>query len=83
MGIWYVYILECKDKSLYTGVTNDIEGRILKHISGKGAKYTKSRGVKKVVHTEVYESKSEALKREHEIKSLDRLKKLELISSPQ
>jgi putative endonuclease len=81
MEVWFVYIIECLDKSLYTGMTNDLESRLTKHLSKKGAKYTRSRGVNKIVHTEKFSSKSEALRREMEIKSWERGKKLELIKS--
>ena len=76
---WHVYILECGDGSLYTGITNDIERRIAQHRSGKGAKYTRTRGVKKLLYTVALVSRSEALKREHEIKRLTRKEKLRII----
>ena len=79
MNPWYVYILECSDRSLYTGITNDIQSRLSKHISKKGAKYTRSHKAKRLVHTEEFRTKSDALKREREIKSLKRKQKLELI----
>lgn len=75
---WIVYILECADGTFYTGITNNLETRLQKHESGKGAKYTKGRGPYKILLTEDYESKSEALKREIYIKSLKRNKKLSL-----
>jgi len=75
---WTVYILECADKTLYTGVTNDMEGRLAKHLKGTGAKYTRGRGPYKVVHTELYRTKGRALRREAEIKSLGREQKLRL-----
>ncbi len=75
----YVYILKCSDNTLYTGWTNNLEKRIKTHNLGKGAKYTKSRLPVELVYFEVYESKSEALKREAEIKKMNRAKKLELI----
>lgn len=65
---------------MYTGYTNDLGARIEKHKSGEGAKYTKSRGVKKLVYFEDFESKSDAMKREAEIKSWPREEKLKLIS---
>lgn len=79
MPYWFVYILECLDGSLYTGITNDLSARLEKHRSGKGAKYTKSRGVKKIVHTEKFRTKSRALKREAEIKGYNREEKLAMI----
>lgn len=75
----YVYILKCADGTLYTGWTNDLEKRIETHNSGNGAKYTRSRLPVELVYHEEFESKSDALKREHEIKKLSREQKLELI----
>lgn len=77
--IWYVYIIECSDGSLYTGITNDLDRRIGTHNSGKGAKYTKSRTpvVLKIFWT--CPSKSEACKKEIAIKKLSRKHKLALI----
>lgn len=75
---FYLYILECKDKTLYTGVTKNLELRIAKHQLGKGAKYTRSRGVKRLVYSEKQKSWSAALKREWAIKKLSRLAKLAL-----
>lgn len=75
----YVYILRCKDDSLYTGWTNDLEHRLAMHRAGKGAKYTRGRGPLVLVYTEELADKSEALKREATIKKLSRLEKLKLI----
>ena len=75
----YVYILKCKDNTLYTGYTNNIEKRLKTHNDGKGAKYTKARRPCKLVYYEKYRSKSKALSREYQIKQLTRLQKLELI----
>lgn len=77
----YVYILECDDGTLYCGWTTDLNNRIKTHNSGKGAKYTKSRLPVKLKYYEKFECKSDALKREHEIKKLTREKKLLLISN--
>ena len=68
--IWYVYIIECKDNSLYTGITNNLSKRLEVHNSGKGAKYTKTRLPVKLVYKEIYRTKEESLKRESEIKKL-------------
>jgi len=78
--MWYLYILECNDRSLYTGVTNDIPNRLEKHNTGKGAKYTRSHRPVKLVYFEECGSESDALKREIEIKSWPREKKLSLIN---
>lgn len=75
----YVYILKCKDETLYTGWTNDLEKRFKAHKEGKGAKYTRGRGPLELVYFEEYEEKSSALKREYEIKKMKREDKLKLI----
>ncbi|EKU46144.1 GIY-YIG nuclease family protein [Staphylococcus massiliensis] len=75
----FVYILKCKDESLYTGYTVDVEKRVAKHNAGLGAKYTKIRRPVRLVYQESYTSKSEALKREYAIKQLSRRDKLNLI----
>ena len=67
---WTVYILECSDNSLYTGITMDLKRRLDEHEKGKGAKYTKHRGPFTVVFTELQETRGEALKREAAIKSM-------------
>lgn len=77
----YTYIVECRDKTLYTGWTTDLEKRIKAHNEGKGAKYTKSRAPVKLVYYEQYETKQEALKREYAIKQLTRKEKLALIKA--
>lgn len=79
--MYYVYILQCNDDSLYTGITNDIERRLSEHKSRIGGHYTASHSVKEVVYTEKFKTRSEALKREAEIKGWRREKKLALISS--
>jgi len=78
-NIWFVYVLECKDKTLYTGVTNDVPSRVLKHNKGKGAKYTKGRGPVKLRWWMAYEGKGEALKEEARIKNLPREEKLKMV----
>lgn len=75
----YTYILKCRDGSLYTGWTNDLEKRIHAHNAGKGAKYTSSRLPVTLEYYETYETKEEAMRREYEIKHMGRKKKLELI----
>ena len=78
---YYVYILQCGDGTLYTGYTNDLEKRIEKHESGKGAKYTRGRGPFRLVYTEQFSSKQIAMKREYEIKKLTRTEKFALIGA--
>ena len=77
--IWKLYILRCRDGSLYTGITDDVQRRLQAHASGKGAKYTRGRGPLTLIHTEELPDKSAALKREHAIKKLSRQEKLALI----
>ena len=77
--MWYVYILECEDKSLYTGCTNDLEKRFEAHKNGKGGKYTRSHVPEKIVFSEKHIKKVLALKRERGIKNWTRKQKLELI----
>ncbi len=76
----YTYILECGDNSLYTGWTTDIDKRVKCHNSGKGAKYTRGRGPITLRYFETFETRQQAMKREYEIKKLNREKKLKLIS---
>lgn len=75
----FVYIVKCNDGSLYTGYAKDVNARISMHNEGKGAKYTKMRRPVQLVYQEVYYTKSEALKREYEIKTFSRQKKLKMI----
>lgn len=77
--MYFVYIIECRDKSLYTGITNNLERRFNEHKNGKGGHYTSSKKVKKIVYTEEQIDRSSALKREAQIKKLKRGKKLKLI----
>ena len=77
---YFVYILECSDKSLYTGITKDVTKRISEHnTSIKGAKYTKARRPVKLVYEEPSLNRSTASKREYQIKKFTRLEKLQLI----
>ena len=76
---WTVYILQCADKTLYTGITKDMKRRLAEHTDGTGAKYTRGRGPFKVIHTELKRTKGQALKREAKIKSLKRAEKAALL----
>jgi len=78
---WIVYVLQCADETLYTGITNDLDRRMEEHECGSGAKYTRGRAPFKLLHTEACPTRSQALKREAEIKSLDRVAKIKLVSS--
>lgn len=77
---WSVYILKCRDGSLYTGITTDIDKRLTAHNAGKGAKYTRARLPAELVWFEKVESESAAKKREAAIKKLPRSGKLLLIT---
>ena len=79
--MYYAYILRCGDGTLYTGYTDDPIRREAVHNSGKGAKYTRARLPVKLVYTEAFETKGEAMQREIRIKQLTRTEKLALISA--
>ena len=72
---WFLYILRCRDRTLYTGVTNNIARRLLLHRKGIAARYTRGRLPVKLVHQEPCSSRSEALKKENTIKKLKREEK--------
>ena len=75
----YTYILRCKDNTLYTGWTNNLEKRLEAHNAGKGAKYTKARLPVELVYYEQFETKEEAMKREYAIKQMTRTQKEKLM----
>lgn len=77
---WIVYILECGDGSLYTGITNRLDERLAAHRNGTGAKYTRGRGPLRLVFRETCQDRSAASQREHHIKTLGRAAKLALIT---
>lgn len=74
---WCVYLLECKDGSFYTGVTNDLDSRMLAHQKGRGSKYVYSKGFRGLLGSIPAADKSEACKMEYQIKQLTRREKLE------
>ncbi len=78
---WTVYILRCKDGTLYTGITKDLERRLKQHNDGKGSKYIQSRRPVKVVYKEKKMGRGNALVREAEIKNYSKEKKEQLVSS--
>jgi len=80
---WCVYILECGDGSLYTGITNDLAGRMQAHASGNGARYTRGRGPFRLAFSEAAADRSDASRREIEIKKLTRAAKIALIACQQ
>ena len=71
----YTYILKCKDGTLYTGWTNDLDKRVKAHNEGRGAKYTRSRTPVELVYYETFETKEEAQRREYAIKKMTRRQK--------
>lgn len=77
----FTYILLCNDSTLYTGWTNNLAKRLKAHKEGRGAKYTKARLPVKLVYFETFASKSEAMKRESQIKKLSKIAKLKLIEN--
>ncbi len=77
--MYFVYILRCKDGTLYTGITTDLKRRLAEHKSGKGASYTRARKAGKIVYSEKKKNRSTASRREAEIKSWTRTEKLALI----
>ena len=79
----YVYLLRCADGSLYCGWTTDPEARLAAHNSGRGAKYTRSKLPVKLVYTEAYEDRHEALSREWHIKRMSHAEKEKLVSCQQ
>jgi putative endonuclease len=76
---YFVYLLQCKDGSIYTGITTDVTRRFAEHKNKKGGHYTASHGTRKMIYTEKYPNRSAALKREAEIKRWRREKKIKLI----
>jgi len=75
----YVYVLECADGSFYTGYTTDVDRRVAEHDAGEGAKYTRGRTPVELIYRESFGSRSAAMAREHEIKTLSRARKERLV----
>ncbi len=80
--VHHIYIVQCADGTLYTGYASDVDRRVAAHNAGRGAKYTASRLPVSLVYSESFDTKSDALKREHQLKQLPRAGKEKLISSP-
>ena len=76
----FVYVLRCRDDTFYTGYTTDVERRVHEHDAGEGAKYTRGRTPVECCHVEGYPSRSAAMSREHEVKSLSRTAKERLVA---
>jgi putative endonuclease len=77
--MYFVYLLECKDGSIYTGITNDLDKRFEQHKAGKGGNYTRAKQARRIVYSEKQPDRSAALKREAQIKRWSREKKLLLM----
>ena len=78
--MYFVYLLQCVDGSIYTGIATDVERRFREHVSGKGAHYTRAHKAEKILYTESHPNRSQASKREAEIKKLKRTEKLKLVA---
>ena len=76
--MYFLYFLLCRDRSIYTGITTDVKRRFKEHQDGTGSKYTRARKAIKILYTEKFKTRSAASKREAEIKSWGREKKLKL-----
>lgn len=79
MGMWFVYLVECSDKTYYCGITNDIEKRIARHNSGKGAKYTRGRAPVELICSVSVPTKSKALQVEYAVKKQPRKNKVQYL----
>ena len=79
MQMWFLYLLLCKDKSIYTGIAKDVATRFKTHKAGRGGRYTRSHKPLKILYSEKFTTKSKALKRETKIKSWRRAEKFNLI----
>lgn len=77
--MYFVYILRCADKTLYTGITTDLARRLAEHKAGDGGHYTRAHGAKKIIYSERHADRSAASRREAQIKRLTRDKKLALM----
>lgn len=78
--LYFVYLLECEDGSLYTGITTDVERRFSEHQHGIGSNFTRAKKAKRMVYVEEHPDRSSALRREAEIKKWPREKKLALVA---
>ncbi|NHN65524.1 GIY-YIG nuclease family protein [Haloarcula sp. JP-Z28] len=76
-----MYVLRCSDDTFYTGYTTDVERRVREHDAGDGAKYTRGRTPVELIHVESFDSQSDAMSREYEIKQYSRAEKERLVES--
>jgi putative endonuclease len=79
MKSWFVYMAECADGTLYTGISDNVEKRITAHNAGKGAKYTRGRGPVRLAYVEEVKDRGEALKKEAKIKGMKLKDKKEMM----
>lgn len=79
--MYFVYLIKCKDGSIYTGITTDVKRRLQEHKDGLGGRYTRSKGISKLLYSEKHPDRSAALKRELEIKSWTRKQKQNFVAS--
>ena len=77
---WFVYLVRCRDGSIYTGITDDVEARLRTHNLGKGAKYTAQRRPVSLVYQEPHRDQGSAKRREAEIKRWSRRRKDDLVA---
>jgi len=80
MSSWYLYIAKCSDNSLYIGISNNVDKRIVRHNQGDGATWVKQHGAAEIVYRELYQNYLEARHREMQIKKWSRVKKEHLVS---
>ena len=80
MPVWFVYLVRCRDGSLYTGIARDVNARVAAHNQGRGARYTRGRRPVALLHVERKRSQGSALRREAAIKALPRKAKLAVAS---
>ena len=78
LQMYFLYLLECKDGTIYTGITTDVKRRFLEHKNGVGSHYTRARKAKRILYTEKHKNRSLASKREAEVKRMPRKEKLKL-----
>jgi putative endonuclease len=78
--VWYLYIIRCRDGSLYTGIATDVARRLAAHRAGKGAKYLRGRGPLTLVYQTRIGSKALALRVERRVKALPKAKKEQLVA---
>ena len=80
MNEWFLYIIKCEDGSFYTGITTNLKRRFFEHSRKKGGKYTSSHKPLAIIHQEIYFTRSEALKRESQIKGWSRQQKIDILN---